>query len=321
MRHAYRVTEEPSPQEWQPLPAWQPPSPWQAPPAWQAPPPASHAPPAADFAVPSADFAVPATRPGPAGLSASFDLRSAAPPTPARSVPALPFQYEPPRPPGAPSWVGPVFALGLVLLLACSGLVFASCELLGSHDASPVAVGSVRPVASSPDAPYGAAGGGVASGGAASPTGAAPPPFAGGPSPVPAGSAAVPVGPTHVVAWPDNLQAFVDRVRVEDLPDSQRAAHPSDVAVVVAVFMPNGSPADITIREDRLRLWYGDDRRPAEEFVDATMGGGIDNTIRPGSEGYGTFAFAVPPQDATKLEIELVPRPGDPAARFIGSVH
>jgi hypothetical protein len=70
-----------------------------------------------------------------------------------------------------------------------------------------------------------------------------------------------------------------------------------------------------------MRLWYGDDRRPAEEFVDATMGGGIDNTIRPGSEGYGTFAFVVPPQDVTKLEMELVPRPGDPAARFTGSVH
>lgn len=45
-----------------------------------------------------------------------------------------------------------------------------------------------------------------------------------------------------------------------------------------------------------------------------------DATIRWGGKVAGEYAFAVPPQGLTKLEIELIPRPGDAPARWAGSV-
>ena len=215
-----------------------------------------------------------------------------------------------PRPPAAASGprTGLLVGLVLVLLAMCGGLAFTGWQVLGADDpAATTAAGrpSERPTASgatpAPVTPV--------------PTSAAP--SSAGPSDIPPGSAPQPIGISHVVTWPDHLQAVVYRVQRNDLPAAVQADHPLDVAVLVEVQIMNNTPADVTINRARVRLWYGGNRQPADGYED---GRGFDATIRWGGKVAGEYAFAVPPQGLTKLEIELIPRPGDAPARWVGSV-
>jgi hypothetical protein len=214
-----------------------------------------------------------------------------------------PVAPPPPPPPPATTGrtrVGLLVGLVLVLLAMCGGLAFTSWQVLGADDATATAAGdpSTRPTVAAPALSTPAP---TAFPSAASPSAA--------PSDVPAGSAPQPIGISHVVTWPDHLQAVVYRVR-----------RLSNVAVLVEVQIMNNTPSDITINQAQARLWYGDNREPADEFVDGSVGAGFDSTIRSGGKVYGEFAFAVPSQGPAKVEIELVPRPGDAPARFVGSV-
>ena len=137
----------------------------------------------------------------------------------------------------------------------------------------------------------------------------------------PAGSPPVPFGISHVVSWPDHLRAVVTRARVYELSGARASANPGSVAVLVRLEITNGTGSEITVNRARLLLWYGAERRPAEEFTDraANFGGGFDNTIRPGGSVVGDYAFVVPRQSVTRLELEFRPRPGDAPGRFVGS--
>jgi len=238
------------------------------------------------------------------------------PSAPARPVPApYPFEYQPPRPPGS-SWVWPVIGLVLVLLVACGGLAFASCEVIGSHNASTAAVASTGPAASSLDR---AAPSASPAGPSASPAGPASPD---GPSAVPAGSAAVPFGTAHTVIWPDHLVAYVFRARHYDLPEGQLAIHPGDISVGVEAKIVNNSPVDVVVTPATMRMWYGPDRRPADRYDGSISqtGDGFFGVVHPGHTADGWFSFAVPPRYMRQLVIEMVPRPGDAPALFAGSV-
>ena len=213
-----------------------------------------------------------------------------------------PVASPPPPAPAARPRVGLLVGLVLVLLAMCGGLAFTSWQVLGADDATATAAGdpSTRPTVDAP-APALTTSAPTASPSTASPSAA--------PSDVPAGSAPQPIGISHVVTWPDHLQAVVYRVR-----------RLSNVEVLVKVQIMNNTPADITINQAQARLWYGDNREPADEFVDGRVGAGFANTIRSGGKVAGDFAFAVLSQGLARVEIELVPRPGDAPARFVGSV-
>jgi hypothetical protein len=224
------------------------------------------------------------------------------------------WQHQPPAAASGPR-TGLLVGLVLVLLAMCGGLAFTGWQVLGGDDpATSKAAGrpSERPTA-------------AASGAAPAPVTPVPtsaaPSSAGsssaGPSDIPPGSAPQPIGISHVVTWPDHLQAVVYRVQRNDLPVDVQADHPLDVAVLVEVQIMNNTPADVTIKQARVRLWYGANRQPADGYED---GRGFDATIRWGGKVAGEYAFAVPPEGLTKLEIELIPRPGDAPARWVGSV-
>jgi hypothetical protein len=203
-----------------------------------------------------------------------------------------------------------LIGLVLVLVAMCGGLAFTSWRVLGADDPATTTAGG-RPL----DRPTAAGSGAAPAPATPAPTAAAP--TSTGPSDIPPGSAPQPIGISHVVTWPDHLQAVVYRVQRNDLPVDVQADHPSDVAVLVEAQIMNNTPADITISQARVRLWYGDNRQPADGYED---GRGFDATIRWGGKVGGEYAFAVPPQGLTKLEIELIPRPGDAPARWVGSV-
>jgi hypothetical protein len=200
-----------------------------------------------------------------------------------------------------------LIGLVLVLLAMCGGLAVTAWTVIGPEE-SPSSAASGRPVAAPVRTPAA-----TAPGRSASPTA--------GPSVAPAGSGPVPFGISHSVIWPDHLRATVTQARVYQLSGTRAAANPASVAVLIRIRILNDTGSDVTISQARLLLWYGADRRPAEEFVDrsANFGVGFDVTMRPGGTGTGDYAFVVPEQSMDQLTIEFRPRVGDAPGRFAGS--
>jgi hypothetical protein len=195
-------------------------------------------------------------------------------------------------------------ALVLVLLAVCGGLAFTTWLVVGAGGGSSARVAAGRSAGpSSVPAPTATA------------------PSARAPRVVPAGSAAVPFGADHVVVWPDKVKAFVSGTRLFELPADHLAAHPADVGLAVTVVVTNDSLDDVLVTLAELPLWYGPDRKPADEsHLDIfRTGDGLFGYASVGRSARGDFTFAVPRQYVNQLTVELRPRPGDLPGRFAGS--
>ena len=208
---------------------------------------------------------------------------------------------------------GLLIGLVLVLLAMCGGLALTAWTVVGPDSAlgaSPTSSASGATAGHAPSTPSAVV--------PVGPTGSPTP--SDGRTVAPPASAPLPFGMSHAVVWPDHLQAVVWRARQYDLHGDQAAEHPLDVAVLITMRIDNNTAADVVIRQAALKLWYGPDHTPAEQFVDTAehFGGGFDSTIRTGRYVTGDFAFLVPRQYITQLALEFRPRPGDAPGLFVG---
>jgi hypothetical protein len=131
----------------------------------------------------------------------------------------------------------------------------------------------------------------------------------------------VPFGYKYSVTWPDGLEATVYEADRRDVPDDLAVKYPGDVEVQLLVLIANETPADLTIPQARVQLWYGPSRMSAVQFAEPgdTLNG-ISGFVRAGGTLIGDATFAVPRQYLSQLVFELRPRPADAPAQFFGGV-